>query len=93
MNVVSGPQLTFQMLASLQKYLYRQSQYSKTWGSKYLALIAQMVTALRMNPKAGLESPSGRDIFGLKNFDTFLRISVRESKMMLMPAHGLHFKC
>ena len=35
-----------------------------------------------MNPKVGgLESPSGPDIFSLKNFDTFTRTPVRVSKM------------
>ena len=35
-----------------------------------------------MNPKVwGFESPSGRDIFCLKNFDTFTRTPVRVSKM------------
>ena len=29
----------------------------------------------------GFESPSGRDIFCLKNFDTFTRTAVRVSKM------------
>ena len=41
MNAVARAQLTFQMLTLLQKYLYHQSQYSTTWGSRCLALIAQ----------------------------------------------------
>ena len=41
MNAAAHAQLTFQMLTLLQKYLYRQSQYSTTWDSKCLALIAQ----------------------------------------------------
>ena len=41
MNTVARTQLAFQMLTLLQKYLYRQSQYSTTWDSKCLALIAQ----------------------------------------------------
>ena len=41
MNAVARAQLTFQMLTLLKKYLYRQSQCSKTWDSKCLALIAQ----------------------------------------------------
>ena len=36
-------QLAFQMLTLLRTYLYHQSQYSTTWGSKCLAPIAQMV--------------------------------------------------
>ena len=53
-----------------------------TWDSKFLALIAQMATAFGMNPKVGgFESPSGQDIFCLKNFDTFTSTPVRVSKM------------
>ena len=57
MNAVACAQLTFQMLTSLQKYLYRLSQYSKPWDRQYLALIAQMVRAFGMNPKVGGSSP------------------------------------
>ena len=41
MNAVARAQLTFQIVILLQKYLYRQSQCSKTWNSQCLALIAQ----------------------------------------------------
>ena len=34
------------------------------------------------------ESPSSRDIFCLKNFDTFIRTSVRVSKMNVVAAHS-----
>ena len=40
-----------------------------------------MVRVFGMNTKMGFESPSGRDILFLKNFDTFRKTSVRESKM------------
>ena len=43
MNAVAHAQLTFEMFPLLQTYLYHQSQYSNTWGTKCLALIAQMV--------------------------------------------------
>ena len=49
MNAVARAQLTVQMLTLLQKYLYCQSQYSKTRDCKCLALIAQMVTAFGMS--------------------------------------------
>ena len=64
-------------LMGADKHLYIcQSQY------KCQALIAQMVRAFGMNPKVGGSSPpSGRDIFCLKNFDTFTRTPVRMSKM------------
>ena len=57
MNAVARPQLKFQILTLLQKYLYRQSLYSKTWDSWFLALIAQMVRAFGMNPKVGGSIP------------------------------------
>ena len=57
MNAVARAQLAFQMLTLLQKYLYHQSQYSKSWDSKCLALIAQMVRAFGMNPKVGGSRP------------------------------------
>ena len=38
-------------------YIYRQSQYSNTWESKCLALIAQVVRAFGMNPKVTVSSP------------------------------------
>ena len=41
----------------LKKYLYHQSQNSKTWDSKCLALIAQMVRTFSLNPKVGGSSP------------------------------------
>ena len=156
------------MLTLLQKYLYHQSQYSATWDSKCLALIAQMVRAFGMNPKRGVrvplrsrhflsqklwhfhksarscgenecccshtvnisnvnftskistppepvfnnmgqqmsgpdsirhesggwgfESPSGRDIFCLKNFDTFRRTPVRVSEMNAVARAQLTFQ-
>ena len=78
---IARAQLTFQTFTLLREYLYRQSQYSKPWDSKCLALIAQMVRTVDMNPKFwGFESLSGRDIFCLKNFDTFTKTYVRVSK-------------
>ena len=71
MNAVPRAQLIFQMLTLLQKYLYRYSQYSKTWCSNCLALIAQMVRAFCMNPKVGGSSPLRPRYFLSKKFDTF----------------------
>ena len=46
-----------------------------------------------MNPKVGeLESPSGRDIFCLKNFDTFTRTSAIVSKMNAFTRAQLTFE-
>ena len=56
MNDVARAQLKIQMLTLLQKYLCPQIQYSITWDSKGLALIAQMVRAFGMNPKVGVSS-------------------------------------
>ena len=65
MNAVDRAQLTFQMVTLLQKYLYHQSQYSKTWDSICLALIAQMVIAFGMNPKIGGSSPLQFETFSV----------------------------
>ena len=89
MKAVAHAKFTFQMLTSLKKYLYRQSQYKKTWDSKSLALIAQMVGAFGMNPKVGDSSPPlGRVVFCLKNFHTFTKTSVRVSKINGVAAHS-----
>ena len=68
------------MLTLLQKYLYRQSQYSNTWDSKCLALIVQMIRAFGMNPKVGGSSPPQVEGDSL-NFRHFHKNIVRESKM------------
>ena len=65
MNAVAYAQLTFQMLILLQKYLYWQSQYSNTWDSKCMALIAQVVRAFGMNPKVGGSSPPQVETFSV----------------------------
>ena len=81
--------LTFQMLILIHKKPYHQRQYSKTWDSKCLALIAQVVRAFGMHPKVG---GSSRNIFYLKNFDTFRRTSVRVSKMNAVARAQLTFQ-
>ena len=78
MNAVAHAQYTFDILTLLLKYLYHQSQYLKTLDSKSLALITQIRHEFE---GSGFESPSGRDIFCLKNFDTFTRTPVRVPKM------------
>ena len=56
-------------------------------------LIAEMVKTFGKNQKVGdLESPSGRDIFCLKNFDTFTRTSVCELKMNTVAKTQLTFQ-
>ena len=48
-----------------KKYVYHQSQYSKTWDSKGVSLIAQMVRAFGMNPKVGGWSPPQVETFAV----------------------------
>ena len=105
MNVVARAQLTFQMLTTvnisnvnftyiLYKYLYHQSQYLKTWDSKCLALIAQMIRSFGMNPKHSGSSPPQVDtFFCLKNFDTFTRTFIRVSIVNNISRAQLNFKC
>ena len=90
MNAVARAQLTFQMLTLLQNCLYRQSQYSTTWESKCLALIAQMVSrAFGMNPKVGGSSTPSVEIFSVsKKIDT----PVLVSKINAVPSAQLTFQ-
>ena len=74
MNNVACAQLKFQMLNLLRRYLYRQSQYSKTWGSKGLAFMAQCLAHSVWIRRLGFESPSGRNIFCLKNLIRFQKV-------------------
>ena len=90
MNAVALAQITFEMLTLLLKYLYHQSQYLKTLDSKSLTLITQIRHEFE---GSGFESPSGRDIFYLKNFDTFIRKPVRVPKMNYVDCAQLILKC
>ena len=82
MNAVTRSQLTSQMLALLQKYLHRQSQYYKNMGQQMSAPESSIGWSIRHESEGwGFESPSGRDIFCLKNFDTCKRTPIRVSKM------------
>ena len=65
MNAVARAQLTFHIITLLQKYLYRQSECSKTRDSKCLALIAKMVEEFSMNPKIGGSSPPQVETFSV----------------------------
>ena len=55
----------------------------KTWDSNCPALIVQIkwLEHSAWIRRMGFEFPSDRDIFCLKNFDTFTRTSIRVSKM------------
>ena len=66
----------------------------RTWDSKCLALIAQMVRAFGMNPKVGDSSPSQVETFSVSKT---LTLSQEHPfvcrKWMLLPAHSQQFKC
>ena len=88
-NAVGHAQLTFEMLTLLQKYLNHHSQFSKRWGSKCLALIAQMVRAFGMDLK--LEgSRHFRDIF--KWLEHFLYIFKWLDHSQMVRAFLRHFQ-
>ena len=53
--------------------IFCQSQYSKTWDRKCLALIAQLVRAFGMNPKVGGSSPSQIETFSVSKLWHFLK--------------------
>ena len=66
----------------------------KTWDSKCVSLIAQMVRAFGMNPKVGgFESLSGRDIQVSKKLTLSQEHPFVCRKWMLLPAHSQQFKC
>ena len=52
------------------RHLYPQSQYSNTWDSKCLALIAQVVRAFGMNPKVGSLTPPQVETFSVSKSST-----------------------
>ena len=87
MNAVARAQLTFHMLTFLQKYLYRQSQYSKTWDNKCLALIAQM--AFGMNPKVRGSSPPRVAFSVSKSLTLSQEHPFMCRKLMLLPVHSI----
>ena len=73
----------------LQKYLYRQSQYSNTWESKCLAVIAQVVRIFDMNPKIGGSSPPQVESFSFSKSSTLSQEHPFVGrKLMLLPAQS-----
>ena len=77
------------LTAYLKKYLYRQSQYSNTWDSKCLALIAQVVRAFGMNPMVGGSSPPQVETFSVsKSLTLSQEYPLVSQKWMLLPAHS-----
>ena len=73
--------------------IYTARAIIKNMGQQMSGLINQMARVFGINPKVGgLDSPSGRDFFCLKNFDTFTRTSVRVSKMNAVARSLLTFE-
>ena len=73
--------------------MYRQSQYSTTWDSKCLALIAQMVRAFGKNPKVGGSSPPQMETFSVsKTLTLSQEYPVRVSKMNAAACTQLTFE-
>ena len=81
--------LTVQMLTLLHNYLDRQSQYSNTWNSTFLALTAQVVRAFGMNSKVGGSSlPQVETFFVSKSSTLSQEHPFVTPKWMLVPAHS-----
>ena len=76
----------------IKTYLYRQSQYSKTRGQQMSGPDSSNESIRHDSEGWEFESPSGRDIFCLKNVDTFTRTSVRVSKMNAVAHAQLTFQ-
>ena len=76
----------------IQKYLYRQSQHSKTWDSKFWPWLLKLLEDSAWIRRFGVRVPPGRDIFCLKDFVTFTRTSVRVSKMNAVVRAQLTFQ-
>ena len=73
------------------KYLYHQSHNCKTWHSKFLAPVTQMVEHSAWIRRLGV--PPG-SIFSVPNSSIFSKIYTFVSrKWMLLPVHHWHFKC
>ena len=90
MKAFASAQIIFQMLTLLQKYLYRQNQYSNTWDSKYLAMIAQMFRAFGMNPNFGGSSPPQVEILSVpKTLTLSQEPPFMCWKWMLLPAKNI----
>ena len=64
MNVVSRAQSNFNFTT---KHLYHRTQYSTSCAIKCLALIAQMVRAVSMNPKLEGSGPPQLETFSVSN--------------------------
>ena len=78
MNAVARAQLTFQMLTLLENYIYTgRASIQNTLQQMCGPDSSNCYSIRHESDDWGFESPSGRDIFGLKSFDTFTRTSVQ----------------
>ena len=80
MNTIVRAQLTFQML-TLLKNIYTARASIKNTGQEMSGPDSSNVSSTQHEFEGWCSSPPGRDIFFLKNFDTFTRTSIRASKM------------
>ena len=77
----------------LEKYLLPQPVF-KTWDSKCLALINQMVRAFGMNPKVGGSSPPRVKTFSVSKTLTLSQGHPSVCKTwMLLPVYSWHSQC
>ena len=82
MNTVARAQLTFQLLTLLKKISTPPEPVFKNMGQQMSGPDSSIGKSIWHESEGwGFESPKGRDIFCLKNFDTFTRTPVRVSKM------------
>ena len=73
---------------ALAKWWRKKHKVAPDWGD-----LTQIVRAFGMNPKVvRFESPSGQDIFCLKNLGTFTRKSIRVSEMNAVARAQLIFQ-
>ena len=81
-NAVSRAQLTFQMSTLLKKNSIPPEPVFKNMGHQRSGPDSSNGKIIRHESEGcGFESPSGRNIFCLKNFDTFTRTSFRVSNI------------
>ena len=67
----------FKCLSYHKEYLYRQSQFSKTWDTKYLTLIAPILRAFSMSPKVGSASHPQVKTFSVSKKHRYFHKSIR----------------
>ena len=92
MNAVARAQLIFQMLTLLQNIYTARASIQKRRTANTGPDSSNGQSIQHESEDWGLESTSRRDIFCLKNFDTFTRTSVRVSKMNIVACAQFKFQ-